>query len=193
MLVNLARCMEYWDDLSWDAWGILRRQSSRVVSVDSKSKDCAKRVCVQAGLLASGEIGCLEKLPPLGHSNLKTCRTDYRKRCRKRSHAGLTLLNVIDFSTEGFLKIFSNVPVAQERSLSFTYGRPDESCGSFTQMYFGKRRVSHSDKFVSEPLNFTDDCVRYCPGQKGNHIRKLAGHIVHRFAIWWTDWVPISC
>ena len=28
---------------------------------------------------------------------------------RKRSHAGLTLLNVIDSSTEGFLEILSNV------------------------------------------------------------------------------------
>ena len=57
-----------------------------------------------------------------------------------RSQAGLTLLNVIDSSTKGFLEILSNVLVAQERSLSLTYGRPDESCSSFTLMYFGKRR-----------------------------------------------------
>ena len=49
----------------------------------------------------------------------------------------MTLLNVIDSSTKGFLEIFSNVLVAQERSLSFTNGRPDESCSSFTLMYFG--------------------------------------------------------
>ena len=43
----------------------------------------------------------------------------------KRSHTGLTLLNVIDSSTKGFLEILSDVLVAQERSLSFTYVRPD--------------------------------------------------------------------
>ena len=63
---------------------------------------------------------------PVSHISLKTDR--------KRSHAGLTLLNVIDSSTKGFLEILSNVLVAQERSLSFTYGRPDESCSSFALM-----------------------------------------------------------
>ena len=70
----------------------------------------------------------------------------------KRSHTGLTLLNVIDSSTEGFLEIFSNVLVAQERSLSFTYGRPDGSCSSFTLMYFGKRRVSRINLFWSRSI-----------------------------------------
>ena len=54
---------------------------------------------------------------PVGHSNL----TD------------------IGSSTKGFLEILSKV---LERSLSFTYGRPDESCSSFTLMYFGKHRAS---------------------------------------------------
>ena len=91
----------------------------------------------------------------VGHNNLKTDRTDNRERSwktiprrvtesgvGKRSHAGLTLSNVIDSSTKGFLEILSDVLVAQDRSLSFTYGRPDESFSSFTLMYFGKRRAS---------------------------------------------------
>ena len=60
----------------------------------------------------------------------------------KRSHAGLTLLDDIDSSTKGFAEILSKVLVAREKSLSFTYGRPDESCSSFTLMYFGKCRAS---------------------------------------------------
>ena len=94
----------------------------------------------------------------------------------------MTLLNVIDLSTEEFLEILSNVPVAQERSLSLTYGRPDESCSSFTLMYFGKRRASRINLFWSAPLNFADDCVRCCYGQE-SHVRKLAGHLVCKFVI----------
>ena len=91
----------------------------------------------------------LREVTPISHISLKTDRTDYRKRCWKRSHAGLTLLNVIDSSTKGFLEILSNVLVAQERSLSFMYGRPDESCSSFALMYFGKRRESRINSFWS--------------------------------------------
>ena len=87
------------------------------------------------------------EVTPVGHSNLKTDRTDYRE--RKRSHVGLTLLNVIDSSPKGFLEILSNALDAQERSLSFTYGRPDGSCSSFTLMYFGKRGASRINLFWS--------------------------------------------
>ena len=62
------------------------------------------------------------EVTPVSHSNLKTDRTEYRE----RSHAGLTLLKVIDSFTKGFLEILSDVLVAQERRLSFTYGRPDD-------------------------------------------------------------------
>ena len=55
---------------------------------------------------------------------------------------GLTLLDDFDSSTKGFSDILSKVLVARERSLSFTYGRPDESCSSFTLMYVGKRRIN---------------------------------------------------
>ena len=55
------------------------------------------------------------------------------------------MLNVIDSSAKGFLEILSDVLVAQERSLSFTYERPDESCCSL--MYFDKRRASRINLF----------------------------------------------
>ena len=71
------------------------------------------------------------EVTPVGQSNLKTDRTDYRERC----------------STKGFLEILSNVLVAQERRLSFTYGGLNESCSSFTLMYFGKRRASRINLF----------------------------------------------
>ena len=109
----------------------------------------------------------------------------------KLSHAGLTLLNVIDSSTKGFLEILSNVLVAQERSLSFTYGRLDKSCSSFTLMYFGKRRTSQINLFWA--IEF---CWWSCPillWLKGSHFWKLARHLVCKFVIWWTGWVTFFC
>ena len=67
----------------------------------------------------------------------------------KQSQAGLSLLRDTDASTRGFCEILSKVLVAQERSLSFTYGRPVESCSSLMQMYFGKRRASRINLFWS--------------------------------------------
>ena len=67
----------------------------------------------------------------------------------KRSHAGLSLLCDVDSSTSGFCAILSRNLVAQERSLSFTYGRPVESCSSLEQMYFSKRRASRINLFWS--------------------------------------------
>ena len=72
---------------------------------------------------------------PVGHNNLKTDWTDYRGWSWKTIPRRVDPNDVIDSSTEGFLEILSNVLVAQERSLSFTYGRPDASCSSFTLMY----------------------------------------------------------
>ena len=89
------------------------------------------------------------EVTPVSHIGLKTNRTDYRERCWKTIPSRLTLLNVIDSSTKGLLEILSDVLVAQERSLSLTYGRPDESCSSFTLMYFGKRRASRINLFWS--------------------------------------------
>ena len=48
-----------------------------------------------------------------------------------------------------FWKSFSSHSCTRERSLPFTYGRPDESCSSFTLMYFGKCRASRIDLFCS--------------------------------------------
>ena len=78
------------------------------------------------------------EVTPVGHSNLRLTRRITESGVGKQSHAGLTLLNV----TDSFLEILSNVLVAQERSLSSTYGRPDESRSGSTLMYFGKRRAS---------------------------------------------------
>ena len=66
----------------------------------------------------------------------------------------------IDSSTRGFCAILSRDLVEDERSLSFTYGRPVESWSSLGQMYFGK--------LVLEPLNFAGDIVR------GGNCRKRA-------------------
>ena len=124
------------------------RQTSRVVCVGLLIIFKVPRLCQT--YLCIGQTLCFRsnwvfrEVTPVSHSNLKTDSTDYREQCWKtRSHAGLTLLNVIDSSTKGFLEILiSNVQVAQERSLSFTYGRPDESCSSFTLIYFGKSRAT---------------------------------------------------
>ena len=88
------------------------------------------------------------EVTPVSHISLKTGWIT-ESSVGKRSQARLTLLNVIDSSTKGFLEILSNVLVAQERSPSLTYGRPDESCSSFTLMYFGKRRASRINLFWS--------------------------------------------
>ena len=69
--------------------------------------------------------------------------TDYRERwCWKTIPLRVEPVKVIESSTKGFLEILSNVLFAQERSQSFTYGKPEESCSSFTLMYFGNRRAS---------------------------------------------------
>ena len=59
------------------------------------------------------------------------------------------LLEDIHSSTRGFCAILSRDLVAQERSLSFNYGRPMESWSSLEQMYFVKRRASHMNLFWS--------------------------------------------
>ena len=83
------------------------------------------------------------------HNNLRLTGRITESGVGKRSHAGLTLLDDIDSSTKGFAEILSKVLVAREKSLSFTYGRPEESCSSFTLMYFGKRRASRINLFWS--------------------------------------------
>ena len=71
----------------------------------------------------------------------------------------------IDSSTRGFCAILSRDLEAQERSLSFKYGRPVESCSNLEQIYFGKRR-GKPYKFVLEPLDFADDIVRSSNSRK---------------------------
>ena len=97
------------------------------------------------------------EVTPVSHISLKSG-------VGKRSHAEWTLLNLIDSSTKGFLEILSNVSVAQERSLPFTYGRPDESCSSLPNV--SSLTQGKPDKLVLEPSNFADDRVRYCYDRK---------------------------
>ena len=52
--------------------------------------------------------------------------------------SGLSLLEDITSSTGGFCEILSKDLDAHERSLSFTYGRPEESWSSLKQTYFGR-------------------------------------------------------
>ena len=61
------------------------------------------------------------EVTPAGHNSLKSRLTGRitESSVGKQFHAGLTLLNVMDSSTKGFLEILSNVLVAQERSLFF--------------------------------------------------------------------------
>ena len=101
--------------------------------------------------------------PPIACVKLKTYRTDYRQWRWEMVQAGLNLLEDIDSSTRGFCAILSSDLVAHERSLSFTYGRPEESWSSLEEMHFGKRRASGINL-----LNFADDIVR------GGNCRKRA-------------------
>ena len=75
------------------------------------------------------------EVTPVSHSKLKTDRTGYRERCWKTIPRRVDPIEVMVSSTKEFLEILSNVLVSQERSLSFTYGRQEESCSSFTLMY----------------------------------------------------------
>ena len=59
------------------------------------------------------------------------------------------MLDDTDSSTKEFCAILSGDLAAQERSLSFTYGRPAESWSSLVQMYYGKRRASRINLFWS--------------------------------------------
>ena len=146
--------MRYWDDYSVTQllvrrMGHLKKETIRVVCVGLPflgPKTVPTVPCI--GHTPCFRSNCVfREVTPASHGNLKTDRADYRE--RKRFHAELTLLKVIASSTKGFLGILSDVPVAQERSLSFTYGRPEESCSSFTLIYFGKRRASRKNLFWS--------------------------------------------
>ena len=93
----------------------------------------------------------------------------------------------IAFSTSGFCAILSRDLDAQERSLSFAYGRPEESWNSLEQMYFDKGRANRMNKFVLEPLNFADDIVRSDNGRNRAVFKNWIGSTVHRFGLGWMD------
>ena len=83
-------------------------------------------------------------------------------------------------STGGFCAILSRDLDAYERSVSFTFGRPEESWSSLEQMYFGKRRASRTNLFL-EPMNFADNIIQGDTGQEKTHIQKLVGALVYKF------------
>ena len=79
----------------------------------------------------------------VSHISLKTDLTDYRERCWKTIPCRVD--PVERYRTpllKDSWKSLSSPSCTRERSLSFTYGRPDESCSSFTLMYFGKWRAN---------------------------------------------------
>ena len=113
----------------------VRLPGQSIVALVSWSVDCAK-TCPNIG-----QTACFKQCHAFGRT------TD--NGVGKRSQAGLSLLEDIDSSTRGFCAILSRDLVAQERSLSFTYGRPVGSCSSLEQMYFGKRRAIRINLFWS--------------------------------------------
>ena len=129
-----------------DIIDISREQTNTVVLVGLFSPKTVPKLPVMTGLLHYS-TWVFRGVIPICHRNLKTYWTDIESGVGKRSHAGLTLLDDIDSSTKGFAEILSKVLVAREKSLPFTYGRPEESCSSFTLMYFGKRRASRINLF----------------------------------------------
>ena len=80
-----------------------------MLAFNSRSEDCARHVGVWAGLPVSGAIGCLERFPLWVILVQGLTGRITESSVVKRFHVGLTLLNVIDSSTEGFLEILANV------------------------------------------------------------------------------------
>ena len=74
----------------------------------SKSKDLPKVSCIGSTLsLRSNWV--FKQVTPVSHSNLRLTGRITESGVGKRSHAGLTLLKVIDSSTKGFSEILSDV------------------------------------------------------------------------------------
>ena len=78
-------------------------------------------------------------LTPVNHISLKT---DYRERCWKTTSRRVDPVACYRLLYQRIIGNPFQVLVAQERSLSFAYGRSDESFSSFALMYFGKCRAS---------------------------------------------------
>ena len=143
--MNFTKCLIYWDDplvtqVAMSHHGTFReKQTNRIVCVGLFCPKTAQKFASYRPDFFFQSTWVFRGVTPVCNSNLKTYRTDYESGVGKRSHSGLTLLDDIDSSTKRFSEILSKVLVARERSLSFKYGRPDESFSSFTLMYFGKR------------------------------------------------------
>ena len=68
------------------------------------------------------------EVTPVYRVELKIYRRTTDNGVGKRSQAGLCLFEHIASSAGGFRTILSRALDAHERSLSFTYGKPEESC-----------------------------------------------------------------
>ena len=93
-----------------------------VLANNSRSKDCANMSAYRPDYLFQTVIGVWEVIP-VDCVKLKTIDSGIGK----RSQVGLSLLEDIGSSTSGFCAILSGDLDAHEKSLSFTYGRPEKS------------------------------------------------------------------
>ena len=75
------------------------------------------------------------EVTPVSHISIKTDRITENS-VGKRSHAGLTLLNVINSSTKGSWKSFPMSYLHKREACLSRDGRPDESCSSFGTYVF---------------------------------------------------------
>ena len=89
------------------------------------------------------------EVAPVNHISLKTDLTDYREGCWKMIPCRVDPVECYRLLHKRILGNPFQVLVVQERSLSFTYRRPDKSFSSFGLMYFGKCRASRMNLFWS--------------------------------------------
>ena len=94
---------------------------------NSKSEHCAKRVHIWVRPPVPSSDRRLGRLPQKVAFIYRLTRRTTDKDVGKWSHAGLSLLEDIDFSTGGVYAIISRDLVAHKKSLSFTYERPEKS------------------------------------------------------------------
>ena len=88
MLVNLTRCMRYWDDLSVTQMLLRRmghlekgRLAEQSVLASNSSLKTAPNMSVYRMDSLFQEQLVFREVTTVGHSNLKTYWTDYRERC----------------------------------------------------------------------------------------------------------------
>ena len=112
--------MRYWDDLSLTQLLVGRighPKKDRSVLAFIPSLKTVPNVSVHRPDSLFLEQLSVWRSYPVSHISLKTVLTDSESGVGKRSHAGLTLLNLIDSFTKGFLESFSSPSCTRERNL----------------------------------------------------------------------------